>query len=91
MIVFAVSGSINTVVNLLKTSGAEIITIVTEKLLTVSSCKNLKKYFAIKGIISLFRAAMQRATTTFSSSFLINRTVAGITSVIIISITGITG
>jgi hypothetical protein len=30
-------------------------TIVTEKLLTVSSCKNLKKYFAIKGIISLFR------------------------------------
>jgi hypothetical protein len=65
---------------------------VTEKLLTVSSCKNLKKYFAIKSIISLFRAAMQQATTSLSSSFLISRNfVAGIISVIIISITGITG
>jgi len=67
-------------------------TIVTEKLLTVSSCKNLKKYFAIKGIISLFRGRMQQATTSFSSSFLLNRAVARITFVaIIISITGITG
>jgi len=65
---------------------------VTEKLLTVSSCKNLKKYFAIKSIISLFRAAMQQAATSFMSSILITRTiVAGVISVIIISITGITG
>jgi hypothetical protein len=72
--------------------GGEAETNVTKKLLTVSSCKNLKKYFAIKSIISLFRAAMQQATTSFSSSFLISRNfVAGIISVIIISITGITG
>jgi len=74
---------------------SDVVTIVTEKLLTVSSCKNLKKYFAIKGIISLFRAAMQQATTSFTSSSLIYGTVAGITFVaiiiIIISITGITG
>ena len=38
------------------------------KLLIVSSCKNHKKYFAIKGIISLFRV-LKNASDTFHIPF----------------------
>jgi hypothetical protein len=40
---------------------------VANRLLTVSSCKNHKKYFAIKSIISLFRPSIMQASNSISS------------------------
>jgi len=64
-----------------------------QTLLTVSSCKNHQKYFAIKFIISLFRHAMLQAAelTHNTPTFCVKATVAcnfSINSIIVTAITG---
>jgi hypothetical protein len=67
---------------------------VANALLTVSSCKNHKKYFAIKWIISLFRCVKKmQATFTipFSGSFIMKAATACPSIITISTITIITG
>lgn len=67
---------------------------VANALLTVSSCKNHKKYFAIKWIISLFRCVKKmQATFTipFSGSFITKAAPACPSIITISTITIITG
>ena len=67
---------------------------VANALLTVSSCKNHKKYFAIKWIISLFRSVKKmQATFTipFSGSFITKAATACPSIITISTITIITG
>jgi hypothetical protein len=63
-----------------------------ELLLIVSSCKNVKKYFAIKLIISLFECSFMKAINTiFISQRLTSQAIAPIFVTIITITTIITG